>query len=80
VVPRRAGGVASGSVRRDPAQRTNTRRVHGPNPGAGTEQRSPAVHWMTFAPTASTWPAIPCPGTRGYVSPGKPPSATKLSL
>ena len=46
-----------------------------------TPTRSPAFHAVTSAPTASTRPAISCPGMRGSVRPGNAPrTCTNASL
>src|SRR3989442_9223003 len=45
-----------------------------------TPTRCPCLHPRTLSPTASMCPAISCPGTRGYASPGQSPSLTNTSL
>src|SRR5215467_10955555 len=45
-----------------------------------TPTRCPGLQGLTLSPTASMWPAISCPGTRGYSSPGQRPSLTNTSL
>jgi len=45
-----------------------------------TPMRCPGLQARTLSPTASMWPAISCPGTCGYSSPGQRPSLTNTSL
>src|SRR5215468_7629210 len=45
-----------------------------------TPTRCPGLQVLTLSPTASMCPAISCPGTRGYSSPGQRPSLTNTSL
>src|SRR2546423_12755303 len=45
-----------------------------------TPTRCPGLQARTLSPTASMCPAISCPGTRGYSSPGQRPSLTNTSL